>query len=474
MPNTVQFVVAFYAAQYLGCICSLLNPLHVDKEYLFMINDTGARVLIATDFLYDKVYHIKNETQLEIIITTSIGDVLPKLKASLGKLIGKIPKPKIKDPDVLKWNDLFKSGAKHPIPEIARPDVHDVALLIYTGGTTGTPKGAMTTHRNILSNNVCVSYWTPEKIGPDDIFVAALPFFHSFGFSVVLTTATYSGSSLLLIPNPRDIGSLLGQLTAYKVTYFPAVPTLYIAVLNYPDLKKFDLSSLKFCLSGAAPLPLEVQTQFEDLTGAVILEGYGMTELAPISHANPPLARKPGSVGLPIPSTYARIVDVETGEPLSQGEVGEIVVAGPQVMKGYWERPEETAEALKERDGKIWMHTGDIGKMDEDGYFYIVDRKKDMIIVSGYKVFPRDVEEVLFEHPAVANAAVIGIPDERTSERVKAFIVLKEGTNLTEEEMIEFTQDKLGKYKVPKEVEIRKELPTSAIGKVLRRELRSN
>ena len=478
MPNIVQWVVSFFAAQYIGCVTSFLNPLHIDKEYEFMINDSDTTVLLVSDFLYDKIYPIKQNTQLTTIISTSVGDILPKITAALGKLVGKIPKPTIKDPEILQWTDVLKIGYKlvkdGKLPKQSRPDVHSTALLIYTGGTTGTPKGAMLSHRNVISNAVCVSYWVPNEIDPQDTLVGALPFFHSFGFGVVLMGATFFGASIILIPNPRDIKDLLKRMVDHKATYFHAVPTLYIAVLNYPDLDKYNLTSLKFCLSGAAPLPLELQKQFEEKTGTIIIEGWGMTELSPIGTVNPPLARREGSIGVPIPSTFMRIVDVDSGEPVSQGEIGEIIIAGPQVMIGYWQRPEETANSLRERDGKVWMYTGDIGYMDKDGYFYIIDRKKDMIIVSGYKVYPRDVEEVLFTHQAVENVAVIGIPDDRTTERVKAFIVLKEGMTTTPEEFLEFSKDKLGKYKVPKEVEIRSELPMTAVGKVLRRELREN
>jgi long-chain acyl-CoA synthetase len=473
MPNIPQFVVAFFAAQYLGCVTTPMNVLYVSSEYEYTLNDCGATVLITADFLYDNVIPIKNETKLNLVISTSIGDVLSSLTSFIGKKIGKIPTPKKSDKNAYMWKDVLSEGKTLTPPEQAKKDADDVAILIYTGGTTGRSKGAMTTHSNLSHQTEFLGKWTPDPVNPEnDAFVGALPLFHSYGLTVGLLSATYHGTRFILIPNPRDIENLLKQTTMYKATYLPGVPTLYIGMLNHPDIKKYDLSTIKFCLSGAAPLPVEVQKQFESLTGAVLLEGYGLTETSPISHANPAKSsskRKIGSVGIPISNTDSKVVNLETGEELPIGEEGEICMRGPHIMKGYWNKPEETAKVI-DTDG--YFHSGDVGKMDEEGFFYITDRVKDMIIVSGYKVFPRDVEEALFKHPDVENVAVIGVKDERTTERVKAFVVLKEGATITTDELLKFSEENLAIYRKPKEIEIRKELPLSMVGKVLRRELR--
>ncbi|MFW9927817.1 MAG: long-chain fatty acid--CoA ligase [Candidatus Thorarchaeota archaeon] len=471
MPNIPQYVIAFFAAQYLGCITTPLNILYVSSEFRHQLNDSGATVLLTADFLYDNVIPIKDETPVKLVVSTSIGDVLPGLKAFLGKKLGKIPTPKTTDPTVISWKDALSEGRKMKTAEKVTKDPDTVAILIYTGGTTGRSKGAMNSHRNLTFQTSMLGIWTPHPMDPsEDAFVGALPLFHSYGLTVGLLSATFHGTRFILIPNPRDTKNLIEQTSKLKATYLPGVPTLYISILNYPDVKKYDLSSIKFCLSGAAPLPLEVQKQFEELTGAMLLEGYGLTETSPVSHANPTNGtRKIGSVGIPVPNTEARIVDLETRKPLPVGEIGEICMRGPQIMKGYWNRPEETAKVI---DSDGFFYSGDIGRMDENGFFYIVDRVKDMIIVSGYKVFPRDVEEVLFKHPAVQNCAVIGIPDERTTERVKAFIVLKEGYSTSKEEFFKYCEENLAQYRKPKEIEIRKDLPLSMVGKVLRRELK--
>ena len=478
MPNLVQFVVGFFTAQYLGCIASLLNPLHVSEELLYHINDSKATILLAHDFLYDKVYPIKDKTNLRLIVTTSAGDVLPGFKAFLGKKMGKIPQGNVEDPTVLNWKKILAEGAKKPKVQPTKVDNKATALLIYTGGTTGVAKGAELSHFNVISNCMAISNWTEEPITESDVFMGALPFFHSFGMTVALIAATYFGSGLVLAPDPRDLPALLKAVQKHKVTYYPGVPAMYISLLNFKDTPKYDLSSIKFCFSGAAPLPVEVQKQFEALTGATMLEGYGMTELSPIATSNPPGKTRIGSIGMPIPNTIVRIVDLETGNllPLDQtgpDHIGEIVVSGPQVMKGYYNKPAESSSSLKEIDGIRYMHTGDIGYMDGDGYFFIVDRKKDMIIVSGYKVFPRDVEEAIYLHPAVKQVAVVGVPDERTTERVKAFIELKEGMTVTKEEMFKHCEEHLANYRRPKEIEFRSlgEF-TTLVGKVLRRKLR--
>lgn len=478
MPNLVQFVVGFFSAQYLGCKASLLNPLHVTEELKYHINDSNSTVILAADFLYDKVYPIKQETNLRLVILTNIGDVLPPMKAFLGKKLKKIPVGIVNDPDAYEWKKFIAEGAKKPKISPTPVSNKDTAMLIYTGGTTGVAKGAELSHFNVISNCMSISNWTPEPISEDDVFMGALPFFHSFGMTVALIAASYFGSGLVVEPNPRDLPALLESVQKHKITYYPGVPAMYISLLNFKDTKKYNLSSIKFCFSGAAPLPIEVQRQFEALTGATMLEGYGMTELSPIATSNPPGKMKIGSIGMPVPNTIVRLIDLESGQllPLDQtgpDHIGEIAVAGPQVMKGYYNKPDETNSSIKEFDGIKFMCTGDIGYMDSDGYFFIVDRKKDMIIVSGYKVFPRDVEEAIYLHPAVKQVAVVGVPDERTTERVKAFIELKEGQTVTKEEMFKHCEQHLANYRRPKEIEFRNLGEyTTLVGKVLRRKLR--
>jgi long-chain acyl-CoA synthetase len=307
------------------------------------------------------------------------------------------------------------------------------------------------------------------------VTIGALPLFHSYGMTSVMNLTIAGASTIVLIPDPRDILHIMGSISKHHATFYPAVPTLYVAINNHPQVREFDLSSVRACLSGAAPLPGEVQTRFQDLTGSKLVEGFGLTETSPVTHVNPLYRNKIGFIGVPWPDTDARIVDVDTGErELPMGEIGELIIQGPQVMKGYWYKPTETANVLREHPDfgpGVWLHTGDIARMDEEGYFQIVDCKKDMIICGGFNVYPRDVEEVLFAHPAVNEAAVAGIPDQYRGETVKAFVVLREGMAATEEELIAYCRQHLAPYKVPAAVEFRTELPKSTVGKVLRREL---
>jgi long-chain acyl-CoA synthetase len=361
--------------------------------------------------------------------------------------------------------------APNPKPVEVKPS--DIGVLQYTGGTTGVPKGAMITHRNLVVNASQCEVQLPIRRGVD-IGVVALPLFHIFGMSVAMNSHILTGTSMLLIPDPRDLKGVLGNISKHKATIFCGAPTMYIGLLNRPDIKKYNLSSVRACISGAAPLPVEIQKRFEQATGGRLVEGYGLTESSPVSHVNPlddPKKNRPGSIGIPVSDTDAKIVDLETGEKdLKPGEVGELVIKGPQVMQGYWNSPDETKIAL--RDG--WLYTGDIAKMDEDGYFYIVDRKKDMIDVSGLKVWPREVEEILYEHPAVNEAAAIGVPDPYRGETVKAYVSLKPGYEgkVTEQEIIKFCKERIASYKAPTQVEFRASLPKTLVGKILRRPLK--
>jgi long-chain acyl-CoA synthetase len=349
-----------------------------------------------------------------------------------------------------------------------------VSTLIYTGGTTGVPKGVQLTHYNLVANATMLAVWGKTSRA-EDVMIAVMPYFHSYGLTVGLNLAILQAMSIILIPNPRDIIHVLGSIDKHKATYYPGVPTMFIAFNNHRDRDKFDLSSLKNAFSGAAPLPVEVQQRFGKITGGVLVEAYGLTETGPTLTVNPMDNPGVNTIGLPLPDTDLRIVDVESGsKEMPVGEPGEIIARGPQVMKGYWQMPTETANAL--RDGPNghdkWFYTGDIGYMDEEGFFHISDRKKDMIIAGGYNIFPTEVEEVLYEHPKVLEAAVIGVPDEFRGESVKAFVVLKAGQTATAEELEAYCRENMAPYKVPRQIEFRSELPKSIVGKILRRELR--
>jgi len=371
------------------------------------------------------------------------------------------------------FRDLLDQTPSNPRP--VEVQAEDTACLLYTGGTTGVPKGAQLSHRNLVSNAVAGNLLA-RAYEAQDVTIGALPLFHSYGMTSAMNMPIAGAGTVVLIPDPRDVLHVMGSISKHRATFYPGVPTMYVAINNHPQVKEFDLSSIRVCLSGAAPLPREVQETFQAVTGGRLVEAYGLTETSPGTHVNPPYGQsKIGTIGLPWPDTDARIVDVDTGEQeLPVGEIGELIIQGPQVMKGYWQRPTETANVLREHPAfgpGTWLHTGDIARMDEEGYFQIVDRKKDMIICGGFNVYPRDVEEVLFQHPAVQEAAVVGLPDEYRGETVKAFVVLKEGMTATEQEIVDFCSEHLAKYKVPRTVEFRTELPKSTVGKVLRREL---
>ncbi|MBC7258402.1 MAG: long-chain fatty acid--CoA ligase, partial [Chloroflexi bacterium] len=342
----------------------------------------------------------------------------------------------------------------------------DTLCLLYTGGTTGVPKGAELSNSNLLANALQTAAWFKAQEAKECV-LTALPLFHSYGMTTCMNFGMATAASMILIPNPRDYHGIMLAIKNFQPTVFPGVPTMYVAFNNFPNVQAYGVNSIRACISGAAGLPVEVQEKFQQLTGGKLVEGYGLSEASPVTHANPIYGQnKVGTIGIPFPDTDARIVDLETGtKELPVGEVGELAVRGPQVMKGYWNKPDETAMVL--RDG--WLYTGDMARMDADGYFQIVDRKKDMIISGGYNVYPRDVEEVLYEHPKIKEAVVAGVPDEYRGEMVKAYVVLKEGETATEEEIIEFCRTRLAKYKVPRAVEFRKELPKTMVGKILRR-----
>jgi long-chain acyl-CoA synthetase len=471
LPNTIPCVAAYYAVLKIGAIAVMNNPLYSDRELDHQFNDSGAKLLVTLDLLGNRMIDLRPKTRIKQIVITSIGDYLPFPKNWLFPLVAKKKKlaADVKPADdVFKWKAVL---ADHdPNPPAVTLGFEDVAMYQYTGGTTGVSKGVMLTHANLSKNVQQCRAWFPTFKEGAEVMLGALPFFHVFGLTTAMNFAIYMGWEDILVPKPQP-EQLLEAIGKYKPTFAPLVPTMYIGILNHANIDRTPLTSIKGCFSGSAPLPVEVIRDFEKRTGAVIVEGYGLTETSPVTHINPFAGgkRKAGSIGLPIPDTECRIVELNDGRTdLPTGETGELMVRGPQVMTGYWNKPDATAETLV--DG--WLHTGDIAQMDAEGYFYIVDRKKDMIISGGYNVYPRDIEEVFFEHPKVQEATAIGIPHPKRGEAVKVFIVLKEGATATQEEMIAFCHEKLAKYKWPTEVEFRTELPKSNVGKVLKKELR--
>ena len=473
LPNVIPCVAAYFAILKIGAISVMNNPLYSDPELDHQFNDSGAKVLVTLDLLGNRMIDLRPKTKIKQIVYTSIGDYLPFPKNLLFPLVAKKKKlaADVKAAtDVFKWKDCIAKYA--PNPPAVKIGFEDVAMYQYTGGTTGVSKGVMLTHANLSKQVQQLKAWFPAFNNGTEIMLGALPYFHVFGLSVSMNFSIHMGFAQVLVPRPQP-EPLLESIRNFRPTFAPLVPTMYIGMLNHPDLKKTDMSCIKGAFSGSAPLPVEVIHDFEKATGAVIVEGFGMTETTPVTHVNPfhGGARKVGSIGVPISDTLCRIVDLEDGvKDMPIGERGELIVKGPQIMKGYRGMPAETANTLK--DG--WIYTGDIATMDEDGYFYIVDRKKDMIISGGFNVYPRDIDEIYYDHPKVQEACSIGIPDPKRGENVKLFIVLKEGETATQEEMIEFGKTKLAAFKLPTEVEFRKELPKTNVGKILRKQLKSD
>lgn len=469
LPNSPQAVIGYYGALMIGAVVVQNNPLYTEREIEHQINDSGAETIVALDLVYPRVANVRETTQLKNIIITSMKDFLPFPKNLLYPLKLKKDGQYVDIPDekgIYSMMKLMKEQSNEYVEVEINPK-EDLALLQYTGGTTGRAKGVMLTHSNLVANVVQVSHWLYKARKGKERVLGALPFFHVFGMTAVMNFNIYIAGTVILVPR-FNVGELLELIQKEKPTYFPGAPTMYIALLNHPKTNEYDLSSIQACISGSAPLPVEVQQKFEELTGARLVEGYGLTETSPVTHANPIWTkRKSGSIGIPWPDMDAKVLDPSTGEEVDQGAIGELTVKGPVVMKGYWNRPEETNKVLN--DG--WLSTGDMATIDEEGFFYIVDRKKDMIIAGGYNIYPREVEEVLYEHPAVQEAVVIGIPDPYRGETVKAFIVKKQNAKVTEEEFNEFCRANLAAYKVPKLYEFRDELPKTLVGKILRRTL---
>ncbi|HJR19883.1 MAG TPA: long-chain fatty acid--CoA ligase [Actinomycetota bacterium] len=472
LPNLPQNVIAYYATHRLGGIVVENNPMYTERELHHQLEDSGVEVLITLDQFYAKVKAIRGELpKLREIVVTNVFDGMKGLKAMLGPKTSKgktVLAPVAKNEPVKLWKELLK-GAKGSVQQATIDPKKDLALLQYTGGTTGLSKGVMLTHHNLVTNAWQNRLWLSDIQPGKEVVICALPLFHSYGQTVCMNVGVLGAGLLVLVPNPRDIGGLLKEIDRTRPTLFPGVPTLYVNLLAHPDLKNYKLDSIRACISGAAPLPVEVQEQWERVTGGKLVEGYGLSETSPSSHANPVYGkRKIGTIGLPLPDTDCKLVDVDDpSKEIAAPGPGELVIKGPQVMQGYWNRPDETHEVL--RDG--WLYTGDIAEVDEDGYFKIVDRKKDMIIVGGFNVYPRDVEEVLYTNPKVLECAVVGLRSAKSGETVKAYIVLKAGESATEDEMQAFCRERLTAYKVPKAFDFRAELPKTMVGKVLRRAL---
>ena len=473
LPNSPQCVIAYYAALWLGAVLVMTNPLYVERELVHQWTDSDAEILIILDHLYPKAEKILPQTKIRTTIVTSVKDYLPfplrylyPLKARSQKLFTAVP---YDGRNVFSLKKMIHDSRPDPIPCAARPD--NLALLQYTGGTTGTAKGAMLTHRNILANVLQLVSWVRDLENGKERFLCVLPFFHVYGMTVGLNLAIYTTSRIIILPR-FDADELLKTVKKTRPTMFPGVPAIYIALMAHPKVDSFDLSSIRLCNTGAAPMPVEVMRRFEQKTGSKIAEGYGLSEASPVTHSNPiEGTRKPGSIGIALPDTDCRIVDSETGTvDMPAGQVGELIVRGPQVMKGYWKKELETLNSL--RDG--WLYTGDLATMDESGYVFIVDRKKDMVISGGYNIYPREIEEVLYEHPKVRDAAAIGVPNAKKGEAVKVFVVPKQDETIDPQEIIDWCKEKLAPYKVPKEVELRDSLPMTNVGKVLRRELRDS
>jgi len=494
LPNLPQYPPIFFGILKTGAIAVTCNPSYTAGELNFQLNDAGVKAVFCMD---DKrftpmTYKAIEGTDVDTVVVCSVKSFLPKVKAVLGGIFGKIPKSPFYQDEVTFFYDNIVTEFPAESPNVKIDPKNDLALILYTGGTTGTPKGAMLTHRNLYANVMQIDEWVqlvppgggePEKLkGGEDIYVGALPWYHSYGLTLTMIASYLIGSAVICIPDPRagkpPLTELLADVQKYKGTIMHCVPALYAGMVNHPDVAKYDLSSIKACGSGAAPLPPELAKNFEAVTGAIVFEGYGLTETSPMTHANPSFTdlRKFGAIGVPIPDTMAVIVDMETGgKVLAQGETGEIAVNGPQVFKGYWNKEKETADVFRKIGGKDYFLTGDIGHIDEDGFFVISDRKKDMVNVGGLKAYPREIEDALYEHPAISMAAAIGVPrgDDTGNEFVKAFVVLKAGQSATSDEIIEWAKGRLAGYKRPREVDIVDELPVSTAGKVLRRELRA-
>jgi len=474
LPNLPQTVIAHYAVLTCGAQVVMTNPLYVPREIEHQWNDSQVDIAVTADFLYHRsIAPIKDKLPARHYIVASIPEYLRfplrqlaplKLKKQDPPAIAPMPS----GPDIHRFRKLIdETSPAPPQPEIS---MDDLCALQYTGGTTGVSKAAMLSHRNLSVNAQQVRAWIPRLRDSEEVILSALPFFHIFGMTVCMNVPVLMAATMVIMPNPRDIPQMIKNVTKHRISLMPGVPAIFGAIINTPGIENLDLTSVKAVFSGSAPLPIDVIKRFEALTGSVIFEGFGLTETSPATHVNPLEGeRKAGSVGMPMPDTDARVVDMETGQiELPLGEEGELIIKGPQVMVGYWQRQDETDLMIKNG----WLYTGDLAIMDEQGYFRIVGRKKDMIIASGYNVYPDEIDQILTDHPAVIEACTIGVPDEKRGETVKSFVVLAEGASITEDELVAHCRESLAAYKVPRSVAFKDELPKSAMMKLLRRELR--
>ena len=471
LPNIPQTVIAVWGVLKAGGVAVMTNPLYMEKELTHHFADSEAKILITLDLLWPKIAHLREKLGLDFYVVTRIADglafPLSWLQPWKAKREGHLPQVPYDEQHIVSWKH-FMSTKERFAAEVEDPE-KALAFLQYTGGTTGFSKAAMLTHQNLSAQLQILHAIVDAPAGKRYTFLSIMPFFHVFGLAGnILLPAMYAGSS---IPVPRYTpGDLLRTIDKYRPNFFIGTPSVYISLMQQKDIAKYDMSCIEMCISGSAPFPMEAMQRFQEITGTNITEGFGLTECSPCVTANPVYGlQKTGSTGVALPGTDVRIVDLETGErTLGDNEVGEIVIRGPQVMLGYWKRPEETAATL--RDG--WLFTGDIAYRDTDGYYFIVDRKKDMAIVGGYNVYPREIDEVLYEHPKVAEAVAVGIPHQSRGETLKAYVVTKPGETLTVAELVAHCREKLANYKVPKFFEFRDELPKTMVGKVLRRVLR--
>jgi long-chain acyl-CoA synthetase len=469
LPNSPQTVIAYYGALKIGAIVVSMNPLFTVDEMKHQLIDSGAETIVTLSMFYGMIKSAKLGTPLKRIIVTNIKEYFSPLRRQIFSIVREQREGhRINlqgESESFAFQDLLKNAeATPPMTEVA-PD--DLALIQYSSGTTEAPKGVMLTHRNLVANTTQLRHWIADAAEAEERTLCALPFSHSYGMTTGMNLGIAIAATLILLPS-FSTAEVLNVIKKYRPTLFPGVPSMYMAINNFPGVRKYGLRSIHACVSGAAPLPLEVQEAFEKLTRGKLVEGYGLTEASPVTHANPIYGqRKTGTIGVPMPDTESKIVDLQTGEDLPIGSIGELAIRGPQVMRGYWNHPDDTARALRDD----WLFTGDLARQDNDGYFQIIDRKKDMILAGTYNIYPRDVEEVLYENPKILEVAVAGIPPEGGEQAVKAYVVLKRGEMATPEEFIDFCRQRLEEYSVPHLIEIREQLPKTFVGKVFKRKL---
>ncbi|WP_444816096.1 long-chain-fatty-acid--CoA ligase FadD1 [Stutzerimonas frequens] len=471
LPNLIQYPIVVFGAMRAGLIVVNTNPLYTAREMEHQFNDAGAKALVCLANMAHLAEEVLPKTGIKHVVITEVADMLPPLKRMLINAVVKHVKkmvPAYSLPKAVKLNDALALGRGKAVRE-ASPKSEDVAVLQYTGGTTGVAKGAMLTHRNIVANMLqCKALMGANLNDGSEVLIAPLPLYHIYAFTFHCMAMMLSGNHNILISNPRDLPAMIKDLSKYRFSGFVGLNTLFVALCNSEDFRKLDFSALKITLSGGMALQLATAERWKQVTGCSICEGYGLTETSPVASVNPIEHIQLGSIGIPVPSTQFKVIN-DDGQDLPQGEIGELCIKGPQVMKGYWQRPEATAEVI---DAEGWFKTGDIGVIQEDGYIRIVDRKKDMILVSGFNVYPNELEDVLASLPGVLQCAAIGVPDEKSGEAIKLFVVVKPGESLTKEQVMQHMHDNLTGYKRPRYVEFRDSLPTTNVGKILRRELR--